>query len=427
MLKRVPVSDVELGMFIHKMEGSWFKHPFWKSRFLLDHPDNLDQLRSSALQSVIIDTERGKDVAPPPSAPAASPPRIPAKPAPGRRTSVRVAALKSRQSVDLTSTQPTDTTREAGAAKIVAERAQKAVSSVFADARLGKTPSLRKVEPLVQDIYASVQRNPQALSGLMRCKLNNEFVYRHALAVSALMVSVARKMGLSPDEVREAGLAGLFLDIGTNHLPKDAAAPNGDYSNAGPAIWRQHVLLGEKTLQEAGNFPEGVVRACLQHHERMDGSGFPHGLKGPEISLIGRISAICDTFDYLLVGASGTPPLDPAEAVRQLRDMGDAFDPEVLRNFIESVGIYPIGSFVRLRSERLAMVVDVDREEVDKPTVRTFYSLASNERTRPATIDLARCYGEDEIVGIADLSGLMLPEPEQLRDLLFLQAHKLKS
>ncbi|MCB2050734.1 MAG: DUF3391 domain-containing protein [Novosphingobium sp.] len=426
MLKRVALSDVELGMFIHKMEGSWFKHPFWKSRFMLEDPDNLEHLRSSDLESVIIDTSKGKDVAavsggrPPDASPSL------AKPVDLSAPVTRAAALRTRRSVDLDATGPATIATELKAAGVVADRAQRAVSKAFADVRLGKAVSIRKAEPLVEEIYASVQRNPHAFGGLMRCKLNNEFVYRHALSVSALMVSLARKMQLAPDAVREAGLAGLFLDIGTNLLPREAAAPNGDFSDAPPGIWRQHVGLGEKSLRESGNFPESVILACSQHHEYMNGSGFPNGLKGAEISLFARMAAICDTFDYLLVGDNNAPPLDPAQAVARLGEMAGAFDADLLRHFIESVGIYPVGSFVRLRSDRLAMIVDEDPDEVDKPVVSPFYSLKTSGRIRPKTIALARCYGEDEIVGIADLAGLELPEPEQLRELIFLQTHKMK-
>lgn len=432
MLKRVALPDIEVGMFIHKLEGSWFKHPFWKSRFLLDDPTNLEQLQTSELDGVIIDTSKGKDVASKVSEVASDEPKpivqsnsAPAKSA-GKKPSGRLAALKARQSIDLASTEPTSTAAEVNTAQVVAQRVQKAVALAFIDVRLGKFVSLRKVEPLVQEIYASVRRNSQAFGGLMRCKLNNGFVYRHALSVSALMVSLARQMKLSTEEVHEAGLAGLFLDIGTNRLPRDAAAANGDFSHAAPDVWQQHVPLGEKVLRDAGTFSEPVIQACLQHHERMDGSGFPNGVKGRDLSLIARMAAICDAFDYLLVDGKSSTALDPSQAIIKLREMEGAFDPDVLRAFIESVGNYPVGSFVRLRSDRLAMVVDEDPKKIDRPVVCPFFSLVTNERITPKPIALASGSEQDEIVEIADLSGLALPEPGQLRELIYMQTYKVK-
>lgn len=432
MLKRVSISDVELGMFVHKMEGGWLKHPFWKSRFLLDDPDNLFHLKSSELESVIIDTSKGKDLASGPTAGAGQEPikesplaRQRAAPAPAPRAQlVRATALRSRQSIDLQSTDRVSTRAEVGAAQIVAEKAQQAVSKVFIDARLGKALNLGAVEPVVKDIFASIQRNPHAFSGLMRCKLNNQFVYRHSLAVSALMVSLAHKMKLSPKEISEAGLAGLFLDIGTNYLPQDLAPKNGDFRSAAPEIWQQHVKFGAAALDAAGNIPELVMIACLQHHEQMDGGGFPEGLSGPDIARIARMAAICDTFDYLLSDTELGAALDPTAAIVRLREMSTVFDSDILKHFIDAVGIHPIGSFVRMRSNRIGMVIDQDRDELTKPVVRTFYSLTSEQRIHPRTIELAKCSGEDEIVGVADLSGLVLPEEGQLRELIFLSAHK---
>jgi HD-GYP domain-containing protein (c-di-GMP phosphodiesterase class II) len=427
MLKRIAVKEVELGMFIHKLDGSWFDHPFWKSRFLLEDPENLHDHRASGIAAVLIDTSKGKDVAAPaPVQKKGSPSPVHAKRSDSapRTPASRLAAVKSRVSTDLTSTRPTTTARETAAAQIVANRAQKGLSKVFVDARLGKSIKMRTIEPMVLEIYNSVQRNPHAFSGLMRCKLNNEFVYRHALAVSALMISLARKMRLGPQETYEAGLAGLFLDIGTNYLPIDSAPANGDWRNSDPTLWQQHPRLGHNALVAVGGIPEGVLDACLQHHERMDGAGFPDRLPGAQISMLSRMAAICDAYDYLLVDCDASAALDPSSAIRALQETSGAFDPEILQHFIESVGIYPIGSFVRLRSDRIAMVVDEDPEDFEHPVVKPFYSLKLDRRIQTKTINLARCQGEDEIVGIADLSGLILPEENQLRELIFLSAPK---
>lgn len=427
MLKRIAVSDVELGMFIHKLDGSWFDHPFWKSRFLLDDPENLRDLRTSGIAAVFIDTSKGKDLSPAPAVRSRgnSAPVRARRAEPGPRSTVsRLAAVKSRLSADLKSTKPVSTAREAATAKIVVNRAQGRLSKVFLDARLGKSIKMRAIEPIVLEIYNSVQRNPHAFSGLMRCKLNNEFVYRHALAVSALMISLARKMRLGPQETHEAGLAGLFLDIGTNYLPAEMAPPNGDYRNAGKDVWQKHPRLGHNALVAVGNIPATVLDACLQHHERMDGGGFPDKLASTQIAKLARMAAICDAFDFLLLDCGEASPLDPSHAIRSLQEMSGAFDPEILHHFIESVGVYPIGSFVRLRSDRIAMVIDEDPEDFEHPVVKPFYSLALDRRIQARAIRLAQCQGEDEIVGIADLTGLILPEERQLRDLIFLSAHK---
>lgn len=258
----------------------------------------------------------------------------------------------------------------------------------------------------------------------MRCKLKNELVYRHALSVSALMVSLARKMKLPSQEIHNCGLAGLLLDIGVNYLPQTLDPPNGDFRNAGLKIWQQHVTLGYRALLNDDDLPQLVLDAVFQHHERIDGSGFPKGLEGHQITTVAKMAAICDTFDFLLSKTSTAAALDPAGAIQHMNEISGRFDDDILRLFIESVGLYPVGSFVRLRSEKLAMVVDEDLKDHTKPVVQAFYSLATGEQITPHRIKLARNDEQDYIIDIAELSGLGLPEDTHLRDMIFLSTYK---
>jgi response regulator RpfG family c-di-GMP phosphodiesterase len=297
---------------------------------------------------------------------------------------------------------------------------------VFLEARLGKGISARNVEPLIDDIYASVQRNLYAFNGLLRCREDSEETYRHALATSALMIALARQMKLAPADTRAAGMAGLLMDIGGGQDAAAPSAPNqmvirGQASTFdGPVSdpRGQHVLTGYALLKAAGDIPEAVLKVCLRHHERIDGSGYPNGLSGHEIDLMSRMAAICDTYDMLVGGADGSSGLDPAAAIRQMGEAGEGLDPEVMCHFLEVIGVYPIGAFVELRSGRLAMVVDEDPEERALPTVMTFWSRPLGKRIKGETIEMAHCYGSDEITGIAQLAGIDLPPLGALRQTL---------
>ena len=419
MLKRIDVADLEIGMFVHKMEGSWFSHPFWKAKFLIEDSDRLRTLRSSNLDGVVIDTSKGRDVGeagPRDARPQAQ--TVPTRP----EARLRKVAARVAGNVD-----PVPTHVEVHQALGIANRAQKTIHNTFIAARLGKAINVKAVQPVVTDIMESVRRNPQAFGGLMRCKLRNEAAYQHALSVSALMVALARQMKLSSTEVHEAGLAGLLLDIGTNYLPQSPDLPDNDFRNADPKVWQQHVMLGYRALQNDGALPEAVLAACLEHHERVDGAGFPQGLKRGEISTIGCMAAVCDTFDFLLTRSHSTEALDPAVAVQRLKAMEGAFDEEILRAFIESVGLYPVGAFVELQSGKIAMVVDEYRADASRPVVQAFFSRETGERIVPHRIELARADAHDAITGIADLTGLELPDEAQLRELIFLTAYKLAS
>jgi HD-GYP domain-containing protein (c-di-GMP phosphodiesterase class II) len=418
MLKNVEIQELEIGMFVHKMDGNWFDHPFWQSKFLIEDHKRLHALKSSKLRGVVIDTSKGKDVS------VSAPPERAATVATAAPGNARIRAISNRSKREAESSMPTTMEQELRAAEAIATKANESLHKIFIAARLGRALNVKVVEPVVSDILASVRRNPQAFSGLMRCKLKNELMFRHVLSVSALMVSLARKMKLPAQDIRDCGLAGLLLDIGVNYLPQTIDPPNGDFRNIKPEIWQQHVMLGYRALANDCDLPQRVLDAVLQHHERVDGSGYPKALEGHRISTIARMAAICDTFDFLLSQTSTAAALDPASAIQHMKPMSGAFDEDVLRHFIESVGLYPVGSFVRLRSDKLAMVIDEDHKDHTRPVVQAFYSLAKGEQIKTQRIELARSEEQEQILDIADLSGLDLPETAYLREMLFLSTYK---
>lgn len=423
MLKQIPVSELEVGMFVHKFEGGWFDHPFWKAKFLIEDTGKLDAIRSSRVRTVVIDTAKGSDVA------MASAPRIAERnPAIASQVAAsprpRIRSIKQRTATQVAADRPVSMAQELDKAGAIADQAQGKLSNAFIAARLGKALDVQRVEPVVSDILASVRRNPQAFSGLMRCKLKNELIFRHALSVSALMVALADRMKLPAQDVHNCGLAGLLLDIGVNHLPFVGDPPGGDYRNLSERIWNQHVQLGHRALQNDGDLPELVLDACLYHHERIDGRGYPQGAKGDAIPLVARMAAICDSFDFHLSAFDRGKALDPATAIEVMRADTGAYDPEIMRLFVETVGLYPVGSFVELASRKIAMVIDEDRKDPQRPVVQAFYSLETGERILPHRIALAGGNDNDRIVGIADLTGLDLPEDAQLRELVFLSAYR---
>lgn len=182
------------------------------------------------------------------------------------------------------------------------------------------------------------------------------------------------------------------------------------------------MILGYRALQNDGDLSQAVLDACLKHHERLDGSGYPHRLLGEKIPWIARMAAICDSFEFLLAGTKGKPVVDPAAAINELRAQVGSFDEEIMRTFIETVGLYPIGAFVELANGKLAMVIDEDRDNYLRPVVQVFYCLERRERTLPHRLSLAHAEDRHQIVGIADLNGLDLPEHAILRELIFLTA-----
>ena len=394
-------------MFIERLEGKWLDHPFWKTRFVLDDDYRLTALQQSRVEWVIIDADKGADLpdeAPEPvqraapqldqrrnqmarpTAPLSPPTRAPAPPptmAMLRRHSVRV--------------------QEFGKARTIARKAEKKFASMIMEAKLGAQVNVTTANEIVADVFASVERDPYAFSGLMRCKQGAPDIYRHSLIVSALMIALARKMKYSWEEARTAGQAGLLMDIGHAYLSPGIPV-------------EQHVILGHEVLSATENLAASVVSVCLKHHERLDGSGMPGGLVEREIDELSRMAAICDAYATIEASDNLATIADPAEAINQLVNAPEKFAAEIVRLFIEAVGLYPIGSFVELQSAHVAMVVFGDPEGTDLPTVRTFYDLTTGRKVRGENIDLRCCFGRDRIVGSYDISTLDVGDLSALRE-----------
>ena len=178
---------------------------------------------------------------------------------------------------------------------------------------------------------------------------------------------------------------------------------------------RQHPAIGAELLK-GSSIPllDMAAIISLTHHENFDGSGYPRGLVGEEIDLLSRMAAICDTYDVLVGDSAEGDGMNPSKSIDYLVERPSQFDPSIVRTFKEAMGVFPIGSVVRLRSDRLAMVVDQHGADHTRPKVRTFFSLALGERVHSEEIDLGNCKDEDEILGLADMSRF---DPEEVREL----------
>lgn len=393
MLKRIDPAQVALGMFIHQFEGSWFSHPFWRARFLLTDERQAERVRDSGLDAVIIDTDRGIDVAAPAAtAPAPSP--VAARLA--RRAEPLPVAPRAPASRVL-GAPPAEVAKGFGRARSVADRGLKVVAGVFLEMRLGKTVALEDVSPVINAVIGSMQSNPNALTGLMQFQRDHGEVYAHALATSALMVGLGRTIGLDRFDLHTAGLAGLLLDSGIALLPAGPAP--------GERLDAEHVVLGHGFIEESG-LSAAVARACLEHHERHDGGGWPNGTAGKALSQLGRMAAICDAYDLMTNPLDRSAGRDPAAALSEMQSDHGAYDPDLLAAFVTTMGIWPTGSIVELRTGRLAVVIDQHRDHRDRPLVAVFFDPVAASAIEPQWIDLANCYGADAIAAPARIGDL---------------------
>ncbi|WP_252273658.1 HD-GYP domain-containing protein [Pseudomonas subflava] len=387
MLKRIPVSDLMVGMYIHEFCGSWMDHPFWKGRFLLDSERDLQRVRESDVAEVWIDVAKGVDVAEGQASQTVA--EVEAEAERRLQEAAQGSVAPARASLD----------QEVRRALKLCAQAKAAVVQMFSDARMGQAIVLEHVTELVQEISDSVLRHPNALISLARLKTSDEYTYMHSVAVCALMIAMARQLGLSEEHVREAGEAGLLHDIGKMAIPDAILNKPGKLTDAEFGTMRSHPEAGARMLLDCRQISALVLDVCLHHHEKFDGSGYPHRLAGEQISLFARMGAVCDVYDAITSDRPYKKGWDPAEAIRKMAEWKGHFDPQLFQAFVKSLGIYPIGSLVRLESGRLGVVMEQHEKSLLTPRIKVFFSARSKMPIPQEVIDLAKLAGRDKIVG----------------------------
>jgi HD-GYP domain-containing protein (c-di-GMP phosphodiesterase class II) len=278
-------------------------------------------------------------------------------------------------------------------------QAKQKVKSLFREARMGQAIHAEGCLPLVDDIIGSVARNRGALASLARLKNQDEYTYLHSVAVCTLMVAVARTLNLADEDVRQAGLSGLLHDMGKARIPLAVLNKPGRLTDDEWTLMKQHPAWGHELLTVGGGCPDMALDVCLNHHEKMDGSGYPHGLKSEQISLYARMGAVCDVYDAITSSRPYKAPWDAGDAVRQMAQWKGHFDASIFQAFVKTVGIYPLGTLVRLASGRLGVVVEQNPQSLLTPRIKVFFSTKSMQRILPQVLDLG-VGSSDRIVGV---------------------------
>ncbi|MDT8992248.1 HD-GYP domain-containing protein [Curvibacter sp. APW13] len=391
MLKKISVQQLTVGMHLKEFCGSWMEHPFWRTGFVITDPKDIQSILASSIKEVWIDCSKGLDV-------------------PSGEKAVSEAESDAQVEEELNSVAsaareiaPVSTAEEIERAAKICLQSKRAVISMFEEARMGKTVDTGGAKKLVEEITDSVSRNPGALISLARLKSADDYTYMHSVAVCAMMVALAKQLGLDEEQTRSAGMAGLMHDLGKAQMPMDVLNKPGKLTDEEFAIIKTHPEEGYKLLQAGVDVDPIIMDVCLHHHEKTDGSGYPKGLKDAEISLFAKMGAVCDVYDAITSNRPYKAGWDPAESLRKMAEWANGhFDTKIFQAFVKSLGIYPIGSLVRLQSGRLGVVMEQTAKSLTTPRVKVFFSTKSNMRILPEVVDLSLPNSNDKIVSRED-------------------------
>jgi len=210
-------------------------------------------------------------------------------------------------------------------------------------------------------------------------------------------------------------MAGLLHDLGKAAVPLAVLNKPGKLTEAEFAMVQDHAAQGYAMLKEGGSVEAAVLDACRHHHEKMDGTGYPDRLKGEEISLIARMTAICDVYDAITSDRAYKRGWDPAESLRRMAEWTHGhLDPRLFQAFVKTIGIYPVGSLVRLASGRIGVVTEPGLKSLVSPKVKVFFSTKSGLRIAPVIVDLAEPGSCERIVARENPDQWKFPDLNEL-------------
>lgn len=390
MLKKIKVKDLKSGMYLQEICGSWMDHPFWKKSFELTEAKDLKTLAECGISEVWIDTDKGLDTESETenSSQEETDEKI--------NISLRQAALSTIKPVTRVSMQ-----EEIEIARKVHSKAATAVTSMFQEARMGKALQLEGIDTLVDDITQSISRNPEAFLSLSRLKTKDNYTYLHSVAVCALMIALGKQMNLDPALTKDLGMAGLLHDVGKMMIPEEVLNKPGRLTDNEFTIIKNHPLRGWEILKASEGVSTIALDVCLHHHERVDGTGYPDKLSGDNLSLFARMGSVCDVYDAITSERCYKAGWAPAESIRKMAEWQEGqFDSTIFQAFVKTIGIYPSGTLVKLKSTRLAVVIEQSDKNLLTPIVKVFFSTKANSPMQPEIVDLAQ--STDSILNAED-------------------------
>lgn len=364
--RQIDVEQLRAGMFVCRLDRDWIETPFPLQGFLVEGGEDIAQLRRYC-RYVFIDVEKSVDPGAGLSGAGARATAI-GSPAAGAQVDVLAAVPDAAQAV---------------------ERAAVGVAEIHAILREGGTVDRRHADAVVEPILGSLARHPDAFFWLQALRRHDDYAYGHAVNCSALSIALGRQLGLDDAALRDIAAGCLLMDIGMTQVPREILAKPGPLSDAEREMVRSHVTTGVRLYAASGLEDVAVVEIIAGHHERHDGTGYPAGVAGADLPLYCRIAGLVDSYDAMVSDRPYRKALSGHDVLQQLyRQRERAFQAELIEQFMQCMGIYPVGSLVDLDSGEVAIVMAQNRVRRLRPTLMLLTDALKQLREQFLPVDL---------------------------------------
>jgi len=360
---KVPVSQLGIGMFVSALDRPWLETPFLVQGFLIESLDHI-MLVQEFCDYVYVDAVQDHWVPP-------------------EEREAAAANKKKKRYIHKVSVE-----QENGVAPGVYRQAKIIVKSVLDDVRMGNALDVKQAKATVSDCVDSILRNPDALMWLGKINNVDSGIADHSLNVCILIVAFGRHLGLEESELEQLGLCGLLHDIGKMKIPHEILTKRSQLSDKENKILRGHALHGRNILMSNPGLYHGVTDVAHCHHEHLDGTGYPRGLKAVGVSQYTRMVSIVDTYIEMTTGEFGAKPCSTLEAIRFLyASRGTLFDDALVLQFVQCVGLYPPGSLALLNNGEVGIVISTNLKDRRLPKVLILLAADKNP-IKPRTVNL---------------------------------------
>lgn len=388
MLKKIAVDELIPGMYIVDVTLSWSDLLSVERKMHIPDDKLINQLKSSGFQEIFVDTSKYR---------------------PTTKDSSTVNDIKDK--IEISDDSSIELRQELEKAERIRSEALNLVISIMNDVKEGKTLIISEVNDTVEKMVDSILRNKHALVGLSKMQQKNKYIFEHAVNSCALMVAFANAYGFDGDKQQEYGVGAMLHDIGMMNISSQVLNKPGKLTSIEEAELRKHVDYGYNLLKETFDAPESALEMAYQHHEKYNGLGYPLGLKKEEISLVGRMISIIDVYDAATSDRGYKKSISPSAALVEILACCDKdFEGKLVHSFIQSVGIYPFGTLVKLKNKWVGLVIDVISSELLHPKIRVIYNPDKGGLIAPFDLELFN-YKNDEdytIVGVEAKEKLFL-------------------